>query len=280
MFGDQAETSTVMIVSAADPERSPGISRRGLLGMSAATAFLFGFHVPIVAQSHAAEGSAFAPNAFIRIDDQGDVTLIMPQVEMGQGTYTSISMILAEELDADWSRVKLEHAPPDEKHYANPMLAMQATGNSNSVRAFWTPLRQAGAGARAMLVQAAAAEMGVPAAALRTQDSQVIHDGSGRKLAYAALVGRAATLTAPADPPLKDPKDFRLIGRPLKRLDTPDKTNGRAQYRHRRAAAGREVRHPRRQSRCSAARSSMSTTPRPRRSPASVRSSSSTIWWP
>jgi isoquinoline 1-oxidoreductase subunit beta len=230
MCADQAETSTVMIVSAADPEGSSGISRRGLLGMSAATAFLFGFHVPIVARSHAAEGSAFVPNAFIRIDDQGDVTLIMPQVEMGQGTYTSISMILAEELDADWSRVKLEHAPPDEKHYTNPMLAMQATGNSNSVRAFWTPLRRAGAGARVMLVQAAAAEMGVPAAALRTQDGQVIHDGSGRNVAYAALVGRAATLTAPADPPLKDPKDFRLIGRPLKRLDTPDKTNGRAQY--------------------------------------------------
>ena len=95
MCADQAETSTVMTVSAADPEGSPGISRRGLLGMSAATAFLFGFHVPIVARSHAAEGSAFVPNAFIRIDDQGDVTLIMPQVEMGQGTYTSISMILA-----------------------------------------------------------------------------------------------------------------------------------------------------------------------------------------
>src|SRR3984957_18071664 len=176
MFRDQAATSTVTTVSAADPERSSGTSRRRLLGMTAATAFLFGFHVPILARGEAAEGSAFVPNAFIKIDDQGDVTLIMPQVEMGQGTYTSIPMILAEELDADWSRVKLEHAPPDEKHYTNPMLAMQATGNSNSVRAFWTPLRRAGAGARVMLVQAAAAEMGVPAAALRTQDGQVIHD--------------------------------------------------------------------------------------------------------
>jgi isoquinoline 1-oxidoreductase beta subunit len=98
------------------------------------------------------------------------------------------------------------------------------------VRAFWNPLRKAGAGARAVLVQAAAVQMGVPAAELRTQDSQVIHDKSGRKAAYADLIGRAATLQAPADPPLKDPKDFRLIGRPLKRLDTPDKTNGKVQY--------------------------------------------------
>jgi isoquinoline 1-oxidoreductase beta subunit len=211
-------------------EANTGISRRGLLTITAATAFLFGFHVPAGAQSPTAAGEPFAPNAFIKIDDQGNVTLTMPQVEMGQGTYTSLPMILAEELDADWSRVKLEHAPPDEKHYANPMLSIQATGNSNSVRAFWKPLRQAGAGARAVLVQAAAAEMGVPAAELRTRDSQVIHDNSGRKMAYAALVGRAATLTAPADPPLKDPKDFRLIGQPLKRLDTPDKTNGKARY--------------------------------------------------
>ena len=230
MFGDQAATSTVTIVSAAEPERSSGSSRRRLLGITAATAFLVGFHVPICARGQAAEGSAFVPNAFIKIDDQGDVTLIMPQVEMGQGTYTAIPMILAEELDADWSRVKLEHAPPDEKHYVNPMLSIQATGNSNSVRAFWTPLRLAGAGARAMLIQAAAAELDVPVAALRTRDSQVIHDASGRKLAYAALARRAATLTAPANPTLKDPKDFRLIGKPVKRLDTPGETNGTARY--------------------------------------------------
>jgi len=151
-------------------------------------------------------------------------------VEMGQGVYTSIAMILAEELDADFTRVKLEHAPPDDKLYGNPIFGIQVTGNSNSIRAFWTPLRKAGAGARAVLVEAAAGQMGVAATELRTENSQVIHDATGRKLAYGALAPRAAGLTPPADPPLKDPKDFRLVGRPLKRLDTPDKTNGKAQY--------------------------------------------------
>jgi isoquinoline 1-oxidoreductase beta subunit len=211
-------------------EESPDLSRRRLFGLTGAAALVVGFCIPLRQASEAAESAAFAPNAFIRIDGQGDVTLVMPQVEMGQGTYTSISMILAEELDADWGRVKVEHAPPDEKHYANALLGMQATGNSNSIRAFWKPLRQAGAAARAVLVQAAAIQMGVPAAELRTQDSQVIHDTSGRKVAYADLVGRAAALKPPTDPPLKDPAAFRLIGRPLKRLDTPDKTNGAAKY--------------------------------------------------
>jgi len=176
------------------------------------------------------EGGEYAPNAFIRIDRQGNVTLVMPQVEMGQGVYTSISMILAEELDADWTKVKTEHAPPDEAHYANPMLGMQATGNSNSIRAWWKPLRTAAAAARACLVEAAAGGWGVPASACRTEAGVVIHDASGRKAAYGDLIGRAGGVTPPTDPPLKDPNDFRLIGRPLKRLDTPDKTNGRAQY--------------------------------------------------
>ena len=214
-----------------DPPRPcPDLSRRGFVSLAAATALVIGFHAPVAAEDEAARDGPFAPNAFIRIDEQGDVTLVMPQVEMGQGTYTSISMILAEELDADWSRVRVEHAPPNEKLYANPILGMQATGNSNSVRAFWTPLRKAGAGARAVLVEAAAGQMGVAATELRTENSQVIHDATGRKLAYGALAPRAAGLTPPADPPLKDPKDFRLVGRPLKRLDTPDKTNGKAQY--------------------------------------------------
>jgi isoquinoline 1-oxidoreductase beta subunit len=230
MLKDRAGTCAIATQSKPSSETAPSVSRRGLFGIAAASAFVFGFHAPLGGPPQAAEGEVLAPNAFIRIDRQGDVTLVMPQVEMGQGIYTSISMILAEELDADWSHVKVEHAPPDEKHYANPMLGIQATGNSNSVRAFWKPLRQAGAGVRAVLVQAAAGQMAVPAAELRTQDSQVIHDKSGRKAAYAALIDRAAKLTAPADPPLKDPKDFRLVGKPLKRLDTPDKTNGRALY--------------------------------------------------
>ena len=205
-------------------------SRRALLQVGAAVGggLLVGFLAP--AKAAAPGGSGFAPNAFIRIDPAGKVTLIMPQVEMGQGVYTSISMILAEELDADWAQVSVDHAPPNEALYANPMLGVQATGNSNSIRAFWTPLRKAGAATRAVLVQAAASGWGVDPATLRTEASQVIDDATGRRIAYGALTGRAAGLKPPADPPLKDVKAFRLIGKPLKRLDTPQKVDGQAKY--------------------------------------------------
>ncbi|THD81726.1 MAG: xanthine dehydrogenase family protein molybdopterin-binding subunit [Phenylobacterium sp.] len=204
-------------------------SRRGVLAAAAGGALLVGFHVPLPGRSTAAEaGTAF--NAFIRIDRSGVVTLIMPQVEMGQGVYTSIAMILAEELDADFGRVALEHAPPDEAHYKNPVLGVQATGNSNSIRAWWKPLRQTAAGTRVVLVQAAARGWGVPVGECRTEAAQVIHDASGRRAGYGELAGRAASLPQPTDPPLKQPADFRLIGKPLKRLDTPDKSDGKAVY--------------------------------------------------
>src|SRR5215831_8000987 len=140
-------------------------SRRQLLQGALAGGFLLAFRVPLRA---AAEGKEpqypFAPNAFIRIDKSGKVSFIIPQVEMGQATYTSLSMILAEELDADFAQVAVEHAPANEKLYANPMLSVQATGNSNSVRAFWTPMRKAGAASRAMLIEAAARQWKVDAA--------------------------------------------------------------------------------------------------------------------
>ena len=146
-----------------------GLSRRGVLQASAAGVALYGFHLPLAQAAPA----AFAPNAFIRIAGDGGVTLVMPSVEMGQGVYTSIAMVMAEELDADFSQVTVEHAPPDEAHYANPMLGVQATGNSNSIRAFWKPLRTAGATARAMLVAAAAQQWGVDATSCTTAASQV-----------------------------------------------------------------------------------------------------------
>jgi isoquinoline 1-oxidoreductase beta subunit len=211
-------------------ESSSSVSRRKFIGLAAGTTFVFGFYVPSRRASQAAERASFAPNAFIRIDRQGNVTLVMPQVEMGQGTYTSISMIMAEELDADWSRIRVEHAPPDEKHYANPGLSIQATGNSNSVRAWWKPLRQAGAATRACFVEAAARGWGVSPAECRTENSTVIHDHSGRKASYGALVDRAAAIEPPKDPRLKNIDAFRLIGQSLKRLDTPEKTNGKAMY--------------------------------------------------
>ena len=205
------------------------VSRREFFGMTAGAAFLYGFHVPASSASEAPKAAPLA-NAFIRIDDKGVVTLIIPQVEMGQGVYTSLSQILAEELDADWNRVRVEHAPPNEKFYINPMLGVQATGNSNSIRGFWKPLRTAGATTRACLIEAAAHKWQVPAAECRTQEGKVIHDGSKRALDYGALAGAAAMVTPPQDVPLKDPAAFRLIGKPVKRLDTPEKTNGRAKY--------------------------------------------------
>lgn len=206
-------------------------TRRDFLqaGLAVGGVLVVGFHVP-VAVSAQADKAPFAPNAFIRIDTHGAVTLIMPQVEMGQGIYTSVAMILAEELDADFDRVTLEAAPPNDKLYANPIFGIQVTGNSNSVRAFWLPLRKAAAGARAILVQAASQQWKVEPSSVRTENSEAIHDASGRRLAYAALISRAQSLTAPKDVPLKAVSDFKLIGKPLKRFDTPDKVNGKVVY--------------------------------------------------
>src|ERR1700754_1760325 len=131
-------------------ESAADLNRRQFFGLTAGAVFTYGFHLQSSAAATARD-TQFAPNAFIRIDHHGAVTLIIPQVEMGQGVYTSLSMIVAEELDADWNRVHVEHAPPDAKLYYNPMLGVQATGNSNSVRAFWKPLRMAGAVTRACL---------------------------------------------------------------------------------------------------------------------------------
>ncbi|SHN84550.1 xanthine dehydrogenase family protein molybdopterin-binding subunit [Bradyrhizobium erythrophlei] len=214
-----------------------GVARRTLLTGGLAGGFLFAFHLPVRAlrvneplQPVDDTAGKFAPNAFIRIDSSGKTTLVMPQVEMGQGVYTSISMILAEELDADFSQVTLEHAPPSDKLYGNPMFGIQATGNSNSIRAWWKPLRAASASARAMLVQAAAQQWQVDPASCTAANSGVTHQASGRRLSYGALALAASSEVPPKDVPLRDPKDFVLIGKPLKRLDTPDKVNGKAVY--------------------------------------------------
>src|ERR1700720_2815887 len=214
---------------------SGNVSRRAVLTSGLAGGVLLAFHLTVRAVNEPVQppdvtDGKFAPNAFIRIDNAGKTTLVMPQVEMGQGVYTSIPMILAEELDADFAKVALEHAPPSDKLYGNPLFGIQATGNSNSVRAWWKPLRTAGATARAMLVQAAAQQWQVEPASCTTANSVVTHAASGRKLSYGELVDAANGQSPPKDVALKDPKDFVLIGKPLKRLDTPDKTNGRAVY--------------------------------------------------
>jgi len=213
------------------PRSDSALTRRGFLqaGLAVGGALVVGFQLP---SAHGAQAgkSVFAPNAFIRIDAHGKVTLIMPQVEMGQGIYTAVAMILAEELDAAFDQVSLEAAPPSDKLYGNPTFGIQVTGNSNSVRAFWLPLRKAAAGARAILVQAASQQWKVEPAGIRTEKGEAIHEASGRRVAYAALIDRAQGLTPPKDPPLKDIKDFKLIGQPLKRFDTPDKVNGKVVY--------------------------------------------------
>jgi isoquinoline 1-oxidoreductase beta subunit len=215
-----------------EPSSQP-ISRRTLLkvGVASAGGLVLGFQLwpgrPALAAGRTAE---FAPNAFIRIDGTGKVTLTIPSVEMGQGPFTSLSMILAEELDAAFDQIAVEAAPPNEPLYKNPMLQVQATGNSNSIRAFWEPMRKAAAGARWMLVQAAAQSWKVDATSLSTADGNVMHAATGRKLGYGELAARASALKPPVDLKLKAKSEFKLIGKPLKRVDTPEKTNGRAQY--------------------------------------------------
>jgi len=212
------------------------VSRRQFLTAGAATGggLLLGWHVDararVLAAAAKAKPSVFAPNAFIRIGTDGRVTLIMSQVEMGQGTYTSMPMLLAEELEVGLDQVRLEHAPPDDKLYANPLFGDQETGASTSVRVFYEPLRRAGATARTMLVAAAAATWNVDPASCRAQKGVVTHSPTGRTLTYGALADKAAKLPVPAQVTLKDPKDFKLIGTPAKRLDTPAKVNGTAQY--------------------------------------------------
>jgi isoquinoline 1-oxidoreductase subunit beta len=210
-------------------------SRRAVLQSGLAGVFVLGFHLPARAvnepeQPPDSTQGKFAPNAFIRIDRSGQTTLVMPQVEMGQGVYTAIAMILAEELDADFSKVTLEHAPPDDKLYGNPIFGIQVTGNSNSIRSFWKPLRVAGAAARLMLVQAAAQQWQVDPASCSASNGMVSHASTGRTLSYGDLIAAASSQSIPQDPPLKAPKDFTLIGKPLKRLDTPNKTDGKVVY--------------------------------------------------
>ena len=207
-------------------------SRRAFLASSLAAggALLLGFRMPFAAAPGEPASASFAPNAFIRIDAQGAVTLLIPQAEMGQGVYTAMAMILAEELDVPWEQVRVEAAPPSDKLYGNPVFGLQVTGNSNSIRAFWMPLRKAGAGARAVMINAAAARWKVGSETCTAANGEVTHTPTGRKLAYAALIADAAGIVAPTDPPLKAPGDFKYIGKPLKRLDTPDKANGKPVY--------------------------------------------------
>ncbi len=209
-------------------------SRREFLKTSALVGggLVIAFAVPggrrfVRAQAATRAGAVFAPNAFLRVGSDDSVTVLLAHSEMGQGIWTALPMLIAEELDADWRRVKVEHAPAAPP-YAHTAFGMQMTGGSTSTWSEFDRYRQAGATARALLVQAAAQRFGVKSADCRTENGAVI--AGSQRARYGELADAAAKLPAPKTVPLKDPKDWKLIGKPTRRLDTPEKTTGRAQF--------------------------------------------------
>ena len=225
-----------------------GVTRRRFIVVSAAVggALVLGVLAQRVRQRGPGTTRTGALNAFVRIEPSGGVRLVMPKVEMGQGTWTSLPMLIAEELEVDLDAITVEPAPPDPAAYGFPVDAAaygfgvdpaahgfardQATGGSNSIAQCWEPLRQAGATARVMLIAAAAKRWGVASSACRAERGEVIHEASGRRLGYGSLSAAAAALPVPPPPPLKASKDFRLIGHATRRRDTPAKVNGSAVF--------------------------------------------------
>src|SRR5437879_7971781 len=177
------------------PDMSVDLSRRQFVSAGAALGggLLIGFRTGATHTAGGAAGATFTPNAFIHIGADGQIVLTMPYVEMGQGTYTSIPMLIAEDLEVDLKQVRVEHAPPNEKLYGNPLLGgIQATGNSNAIRASWERLREAGAIARTMLVSAAAKRWNVDPTSCRPQSGEVFHAATGRRIKYGELAADAA----------------------------------------------------------------------------------------
>jgi isoquinoline 1-oxidoreductase beta subunit len=218
-----------------------GINRRSFLktGVAGATGLVVGFYLPGRFEALAAPAVPMQPaslNAWMLISTTDVVTIVIDKSEMGQGILTTLCMIAAEELDCNWKTIRTEFAPAA-KEYFNPAFGMQGTGGSSSVRSSWDPMRKAGAAARDMLLQAAAAQWNVDKSACRTENGVIYHDASKRKVTYGGVASAAAKLPVPQDVQLKDPKHYRIIGKPTKRLDTPDKVDGRAQF-------GIDVRQP------------------------------------
>ncbi|SAK44372.1 aldehyde oxidase [Caballeronia hypogeia] len=226
-----------------------GFSRRAFLklgvsaGVAAGGGLLIGFSMPAASQDQhkgtsviggdgieTPQDGVFAPNAFVQIDKSGKVVLIVPKVEMGQGVYTALPMLIAEELDVPLDSVTLAHAPPNEKLFTDPLLGGQLTGGSTSVRYAWEPLRKAGAAARLMLVAAAAQQWQCDPSSCRAQGGKVTHESGDRSASYGDLAEAAAKLPVPQDIRLKDPKDFKIVGTPVRRLDSPEKIDGSAMF--------------------------------------------------
>ena len=208
------------------------VSRRSFLktGALMGGGLMLGFSLPLRDPLRAASGqstSSFAPNAFIRIGADDGVTIIVNKSEMGQGVYTSLPMLIAEELEVDWSKIRVEPAPVDPA-YNHTEWGIQGTGGSTSVWSEWERLRKAGATARTMLVKAAADIWKVDPASCQAEKGFVIHSPTRRKISYGRLVEKASQMEPPPNVPLKEPKDFKIIGKARRRIDTPDKTNGKA----------------------------------------------------
>src|ERR1700676_5058058 len=204
------------------------VGRREFIRTGAAIGggLLVSLHAPLAGKTSdalAAEGKDFALNAFVRIGSDESVTVIAAHSEMGQGVYTSLPMLLNEELQADWSKIRDEAAPVD-KVYNHPVFGMQMTGGSTTSPAEWERYRKMGAVARTMLVEAAARQWSVEATSCHVDNGVVIHGATARRATYGSLANAAAQLTAPTDVPLKPAKEFTLIGKPTRRLDTPSKT--------------------------------------------------------
>ena len=216
------------------------LPRREFLKKSAAggAGLVIGFYLPgkYEALAAAPSVSSAAMNAWVRIAPNNTVTFEIDKSEMGQGVITSLAMLLAEELEVDWKKIKTEFAPAA-KEYFNPIFGLQGTGGSTSIRGSWEPLTKAGAAAREMLIAAAAKKWGVEASSCRAENSAVVHSATKKQLSYGALAEEAAKLPIPEKPALKDPKNYKFIGKPVKRLDTHEKITGRAKF-------GIDVREP------------------------------------
>ncbi len=199
------------------------LSRREFVaaGVAAGAGLVVGFYLP-----HGGKTSKgiFSPNAYVRITPDDKITIVVSRSEMGQGVRTALPMILAEELEADWKRIEIEQAG------ASTLYGDQTTGGSASVRTTWDPMRKAGAAAREMLISAAALTWGVGRAGCAAQEGAVVHAASKRRLSYGELVGKAATLPIPSDVPLKQSKDYKIVGQRLARVDTPSKVKGEAVF--------------------------------------------------
>jgi isoquinoline 1-oxidoreductase subunit beta len=208
-----------------------GVDRRTFIktGVAAGAGLAIGFRLGDGALAAPPSTEPFAPNAWIRITPDNVVTIVVDKSDMGQGVLTSMPMLIAEELEADWSAIRIEQAPAGPE-YVNPVTKRQATGGSRSVRNSWELFRKAGAAAKEMLVEAAASEWGVPPDECVAENSTVVHVPTGRRFTYGQLTDKAARLPVPQNPKLKSPKEFKLIGHRIARLETPPKVDGSAVY--------------------------------------------------